>query len=115
MAVAKKCPDELRELAVRLGRAPLDSDKHNRERERGCAESRRPGPSHGDAADVSDGLRTAAFPSDRGRTEAVRRRVLLAQLARLAERAVGTNPAALDAAARGVRLALRLERNQLAW
>lgn len=49
------------------------------------------------------------------RTQQVRRRVLNVQLARLAFRLGDTDLAALDAAARTVRLASRLERNELTW
>ena len=64
--------------------------------------------------------RAAAAPADRGldgwgRTQQVRRRVLRAQLARLAGRVGDTDLAARDAAARTLRLASRLERNELAW
>ena len=52
---------------------------------------------------------------DWGRTQQVRRRVLHVQLARLAARVGDTDLAARDAAARTLRLASRLEHDELAW
>jgi len=64
---------------------------------------------------VSRALRAAGEPSGRKRIEVVRRRVLIAQLDRLTERAVNSDPASRDAAARAVRLAARLEHDELEW
>jgi hypothetical protein len=52
--------------------------------------------------------------SDRGQA-AVRRRVLVAQLIRLAERVADNGPASRDAAARAVMLTARLDEDELAW
>jgi hypothetical protein len=115
MAAAGKHREEFRRRSVRHGRWLLH---------RGERDGRALGPGgaglllhvfSGDAADLSDALPPAADPCSRMRTEAVRRRVLVAQLARLTERAVDTDPAALDAADRCVRLAARLEQDDLAW
>jgi hypothetical protein len=57
----------------------------------------------------------AEFLAGWGRTREVRRRVLDTQLVRLAARVGGTDRIARDAAARSVRLASRLEHNELAW
>jgi hypothetical protein len=116
MAATGKHREEFRERSVRRGRCALHcGERDGRARGPGGAGPLPPDSSWGDAADVSDVLHMAADPSSRNRTEAVRRRVLVAQLARLAERAVDTDPASLDAAARCVRLASRLEHNDLAW
>ena len=115
MAVARKCPEELRELAIRLGRAILDSDECMTVS--GSAEARNFDAPVPLVAALPMCLTECKPPPSRpagGAQRLVRRRVLIAQLARLAERAVDTNPAALDAAARGVRLASRLEHNELA-
>jgi hypothetical protein len=108
MAVTRKHPDKVGERAIRLVR----DDRH---RERGGAPLRRACPPACDVPEGADAPQAAALHSGWDRTEEVRRRVLIAQLARLAERVVDTDPASLDAAARRVRLASRLKHNELAW
>jgi hypothetical protein len=116
MAATRKHRQEFRKRSVRLGRRFLHrGEGDGRARGPGAAGPRPPDSSCGHATDVSDEVHTAADPRSRNRTQAVRRRVLVAQLARLAERAADTDPASLDAAARCVRLASRLEHDDLAW
>jgi hypothetical protein len=108
MVVTERCPDNARERAILLVR----DDRH---RKSGGAFLRRARPPACDVPEGADAAATAALPPGCEHTEEVRRRVLIAQLERLAERVVDTDPVSLDAAARGVRLASRLEHNDLAW
>jgi hypothetical protein len=108
MAATRKYPDAVRERAIRLVR-------DDRDRERGGAPLRRSRPSTCEVPEGANALQAVALPSGWERTEEVRRRVLIAQLERLAERVVDTDPVSLDAAARRVRLASRLKHNELAW
>ena len=62
-----------------------------------------------------DRVRTAELLAGPARTRAVRRRVLDAQLARLVLRGGDVGPAARDAAVRAIRVAARLEHDQLEW
>jgi hypothetical protein len=67
------------------------------------------------APEASVARQAAEFLAGWGRTQEVRRRVLDVQLARLADRISGPDMVARDAGARSVRLASRMERDELGW
>jgi len=116
MPAARDRSQEFRGRAIRLlGALPASDECDDHRSERGSGSSHKPWSDARDSAEVSDVLQTAAAPSGRERMEVVRRRVLIAQLARLADRAVDAGPASRDAAARAVRVAQRLKHDELEW
>ena len=116
MPAARDRSQEFRGRAIRLlGARPASDECDDHRSERGSGSCHKPWSDARDSAEVSAVLQTAAAPSGRERMEVVRRRVLTAQLARLTERAVSTDLASRDAAARAVRVAARLEHNELDW